>query len=86
MTEIEYQLYSQRGAELRAQAAHRRLVAQARRANRAQGGQGGQGRLGRLAAGLRRAPRLAHQPGTAQAVTGGRPAVSTAGSPSIGEC
>ncbi|WP_327069039.1 hypothetical protein OG500_24895 [Kitasatospora sp. NBC_01250] len=84
MTEIEYQLYSQRGAELRAEAAHRRLVAQARQADRAR--QGGTGRLGRLAAGLRRGPRQAHQAPAARTTAARRPVVSTAGSPGIGEC
>ncbi|GAB2747077.1 hypothetical protein [Kitasatospora kifunensis] len=74
MTEIEYQLYSQRGAELRAQAAHQRLVAQARQVRRAR--QGGTGPLGRLTASLRRVPRQAHRVRV----------VSTAGSAGVGEC
>ncbi|MGF1432083.1 hypothetical protein [Kitasatospora sp. LaBMicrA B282] len=54
MNELQYQLYQQRGAELRELASHRRQVEEARRANRtARTASAGGNRLGRLA-GLRR--------------------------------
>ncbi|WP_035845958.1 hypothetical protein [Kitasatospora azatica] len=55
---IEYEIYRQRNAELRAAAAHERLADEARRANRAARGQDGTvaARIGRFTAGLRRTP------------------------------
>ncbi|MCX4746633.1 hypothetical protein OG455_14080 [Kitasatospora sp. NBC_01287] len=59
MTELEYQLVQQRGAELRELAAHERLVAEARRVARTTRQTGG--RRGGLTAGLRRSARPAHR-------------------------